>query len=104
FVEVYRDGALACADAADLERAAGMTRGPLHGLPIALKDLLHIKGRVTTAGAKTWRGRVADDTATCVDRLLAAGMIPIGKTHMVEFAFGGWGRNEPMGAPWNPWD
>ena len=37
-------------------------------------------------------------------RLIAAGMIPLGKTHMVEFAFGGWGRNRPMGAPWNPWD
>ncbi len=104
FVEVYRDEALACAEAADLERKAGMTRGPLHGLPIALKDLLHVKGRVTTAGSATWRGRVAYDTATAVERLIVAGMIPLGKTHMVEFAFGAWGRNQPMGAPWNPWD
>jgi aspartyl-tRNA(Asn)/glutamyl-tRNA(Gln) amidotransferase subunit A len=104
FVEVYRDGALDCAQAADLERKAGMVRGPLHGLPIALKDLLHIEGRVTTAGSKTWQGRAATETATAVERLVAAGMIPLGKTHMVEFAFGGWGRNEPMGAPWNPWD
>jgi aspartyl-tRNA(Asn)/glutamyl-tRNA(Gln) amidotransferase subunit A len=59
---------------------------------------------VTTAGSKSWHGRVATETATAVERLLAAGMIPLGKTHMVEFAFGGWGRNEPMGAPWNPWD
>ena len=80
-------------------------RGPLHGLPIALKDLLHIEGRQTTAGSKSWLGRRSDDTATTVStRLLAAGMIPLGKTHMVEFAFGGWGRNAPMGAPWNPWD
>jgi len=104
FIEVYRDAALDCARAADLERKAGLVRGPLHGLPIALKDLLHLKGRVTTAGSKSWKGRVAAETATAVERLLAAGMIPLGKTHMVEFAFGGWGRNEPMGAPWNPWD
>jgi aspartyl-tRNA(Asn)/glutamyl-tRNA(Gln) amidotransferase subunit A len=104
YVEVYRDEALAAAQAADLQRKAGFARGPLHGLPIALKDLLHIEGRATTAGSKSWRGRIATETATAVDRLLAAGMIPLGKTHMVEFAFGGWGRNQPMGAPWNPWD
>ncbi len=104
FVEVYADDARALADAADLERRAGVVHGPLHGLPIALKDLLHISGRQTTAGSKSWLGRQSDTTATTVARLLAAGMIPIGKTHMVEFAFGGWGRNAPMGAPWNPWD
>jgi aspartyl-tRNA(Asn)/glutamyl-tRNA(Gln) amidotransferase subunit A len=104
FVDLYRDEALACAHAADLERGAGMARGPLHGLPIALKDLLHLRGRPTTAGSKSWQGRIADHTATAVEHLLAAGMIVLGKTHMVEFAFGGWGRNAPMGAPWNPWD
>lgn len=104
FVDVYGDEARALADAADRTRAAGVARGPLHGLPIALKDLLEIDGRQTTAGSKSWLGRMSNHTATAVDRLLGAGMIPIGKTHMVEFAFGGWGRNEPMGAPWNPWD
>src|ERR1022692_872895 len=104
YVEVYRDDAVGAAKGADLQRKAGFARGPLHGLPIALKDLLHIKGRATTAGSKSWRGRIATETATAVDRLLAAGMILLGKTHMVEFAFGGWGRNQPMGAPWNPWD
>jgi aspartyl-tRNA(Asn)/glutamyl-tRNA(Gln) amidotransferase subunit A len=104
FVEVYGDEALERARTADAERTAGQVRGPLHGLPIALKDLLHVKGRQTTAGSKSWLGRISDHTATAVERLLAAGMIPLGKTHMVEFAFGGWGRNQPMGAPWNPWD
>src|SRR5260221_4098424 len=104
FVDVYRDDALAKARSADRNRAAGGARGPLHGLPIALKDLLHLQGRQTTAGSKTWLGRISDHTATAVERLLAAGMIPLGKTHMVEFAFGGWGRNQPMGAPWNPSD
>ena len=104
FIEVYRDDALALARTADEERKAGKVRGPLHGLPIALKDLLHIEGRQTTAGSKSWLGHISDHTATALERLLAAGMIPLGKTHMVEFAFGGWGRNQPMGAPWNPWD
>lgn len=104
FIDVYRDDARGLAEAADLERRAGVVRGPLHGLPIALKDLLHLAGRQTTAGSKSWLGRRSTFTATAVERLLAAGMIPLGKTHMVEFAFGGWGRNEPMGAPWNPWD
>lgn len=104
FVDVYRDDALKLADAADLERGAGATRGPLHGLPVALKDLFEIEGRQTTAGSKSWLGRTSDYTATAVAKLVGAGMIPLGKTHMVEFAFGGWGRNEPMGAPWNPWD
>lgn len=104
FVDVYGDDAMACAQAADLQREARLPRGPLHGLPIALKDLLHVAGRQTTAGSKSWLGRSSDQTATVVVRLVAAGMIPIGKTHMVEFAFGGWGRNEPMGTPWNPWD
>src|SRR6202165_842427 len=104
YVDIYRDDAIAGAKAADLQRKAGLARGPLHGLPIALKDLIHIEGRATTAGSKSWRGRIATETATAVERLLAAGMIPLGKTHMVEFAFGGWGRHPPMGAPWNPWD
>ena len=104
FVDVYRDDSRASADMADRERRTGSTGGPLAGLPIALKDLLHIEGRQTTAGSKSWLGRISDHTATAVARLTAAGMIPLGKTHMVEFAFGGWGRNQPMGAPWNPWD
>ena len=89
FVDVYRDDARALADAADLERRAGAARGPLHGLPVALKDLFEIAGRQTTAGSKSWLGRTSDYTATVVEKLLAAGMIPLGKTHMVEFAFDG---------------
>src|SRR5438552_9070449 len=104
YIDVYDDEARALAKASDLERDAGVVRGPLHGLPIALKDLLHFAPHPTTAGSKSWLGRKSDSTASVVARLIAAGMIPLGKTHMVEFAFGGWGRNEPMGAPWNPWD
>ena len=104
YIDVYESEARTLAKASDLEREAGVVRGPLHGLPIALKDLLHFAPHQTTAGSKSWLGRKSDVTATVVARLIAAGMIPLGKTHMVEFAFGGWGRNEPMGAPWNPWD
>ncbi len=104
FVDVYRSDALAAASKADRERAAGRLCGPLHGLPIALKDLLHVRGKMTTAGSKARPFGIAHETATAWDRLQAAGMIALGKTHLVEFAFGGWGRNAPMGAPWNPWD
>lgn len=104
FVEVWRDDALRLARAADAQREAGFARGPLHGLPVAIKDLFHVSGRATTAGSKSRGRRVAHETATCVDRLLAAGMIPLGKTHMVELAYGTWGVNRPMGTPWNPWD
>jgi aspartyl-tRNA(Asn)/glutamyl-tRNA(Gln) amidotransferase subunit A len=106
FIDVYREPAIEAADTADRARRAGAgpTQGPLAGLPIALKDLLHVEGLPTTGGSKSGRGRISDHTATAVTRLIAAGMIPLGKTHMVEFAFGGWGRNRPLGAPWNPWD
>lgn len=104
FVDVYADEARTLADAADRARAARLPLGPLHGLPIALKDLCDIAGRVGTAGSRLWAGRIADTTSATVERLLAAGMIPLGKTHMVEFAFGAWGSNAPMGTPWNPWD
>jgi len=104
FTEVYAKEAKALADAADTARASGFPLGPLHGLPMIYKDLCDIAGRVGTGGSKMWTQRVAAETSNTVERLTAAGMVPLGKTHMVEFAFGGWGRNQPMGAPWNPWD
>jgi len=104
FVDVYAAEARTLADAADAARKAKLPLGPLHGLPIGLKDLCDIAGRIGTLGSKMWAARVADTTCATVERLLAAGMIPLGKTHMVEFAFGGWGTNPLMGTPWNPWD
>jgi aspartyl-tRNA(Asn)/glutamyl-tRNA(Gln) amidotransferase subunit A len=104
FVTVYEEDARIAAEAADRSLRAGQGLGPLHGIPIALKDLLEIEGRVTTGGSLFWRDRVSPLTATAVRRLIAAGMIALGKTHMVEFAFGSWGTNTTMGAPWNPWD
>lgn len=104
FVTVYENDARIAAEAADRSLRAGQRLGQLHGIPIALKDLLEIEGRVTTGGSLYWRERVSPMTATVVRRLAAAGMVPLGKTHMVEFAFGSWGTNTAMGAPWNPWD
>lgn len=104
FVDVYADEARALAQAADQARAARLPLGPLHGLPVAVKDLCDIAGRVGTAGSRMWANRVARKTSATVERLLGSGMIPLGKTHMVEFAFGAWGTNPTMGTPWNPWD
>ena len=104
FTEVYAKEARALADGADKARASGFPLGPLHGLPIAYKDLCDIAGRVGTGGSKMLEKRVASETSNTVERLTAAGMVPLGKLHMVEFAFGGWGTNPLMGAPWNPWD
>jgi aspartyl-tRNA(Asn)/glutamyl-tRNA(Gln) amidotransferase subunit A len=104
FVEVYADDARNAADAADRAIDAGHAVGPLHGLPVALKDLVDMEGRVTSGGCKLWAQRVSPTTATLAKRLIGAGMIVIGKTHTVEFAMGGWGTNQHLGTPWNPWD
>jgi aspartyl-tRNA(Asn)/glutamyl-tRNA(Gln) amidotransferase subunit A len=104
FTEVYASEARALADAADKARTSGFPLGPLHGLPVVYKDLCDIAGRIGTGGSKMFEKRVASETSNTVERLTAAGMVPLGKMHMVEFAFGGWGTNPLMGAPWNPWD
>jgi aspartyl-tRNA(Asn)/glutamyl-tRNA(Gln) amidotransferase subunit A len=104
FIAVYADDARAAAAAADQAIEAGHGVGPLHGVPIALKDLIDIEGRITTGGSKVWAQRISPLTATLARRLIAAGMIVIGKTHTVEFAMGGWGTNQHLGTPWNPWD
>ncbi|TMJ75135.1 MAG: amidase [Alphaproteobacteria bacterium] len=104
FIEVYDKEARLAADAADKAIRSGHAVGPLHGIPIALKDLIEMEGRVATAGTAVWRERRCTRTATLAQKLISAGMIVIGKTHTVEFAFGGWGTNQHLGAPWNPWD
>jgi aspartyl-tRNA(Asn)/glutamyl-tRNA(Gln) amidotransferase subunit A len=104
FVEVYADDTRLAAEAADKAIRSGHAVGPLHGIPIAVKDIVDIEGRICTGGSKAWIDRASPTTATLVQRLIAAGMIVIGKTHTVEFAMGGWGTNQHMGTPWNPWD
>ncbi len=104
YSEVYAEDARLAAQAADLAIRAGHAVGPLHGIPIALKDLVDIKGKVTNGGSAHWRARRAESTATLASRLIAQGMIVLGKTHTVEFAMGGWGTNTHLGTPRNPWD
>jgi aspartyl-tRNA(Asn)/glutamyl-tRNA(Gln) amidotransferase subunit A len=104
FTEVFAHEARLAAQAAEAAIRAGHSVGPLHGIPIALKDLIEIEGKVVTGGSEAWTQRVATRTATLARRLMAHGMIILGKTHTVEFAMGGWGTNSRRGTPWNPWD
>src|SRR5438477_264659 len=104
YIAVYEADARLAAEAADKAIRSGHRVGPLHGVPIALKDLVDLEGRVTTGGSKAWADRVSPVTATLAERLIAAGMIVLGKTHTVEFAMGSWGTNTHMGTPRNPWD
>lgn len=104
FVEVHADEARLAAQAAEAAIRSGHAVGPLHGVPVALKDLIELEGRVVTGGCQAWRERRATRTATLARRLIAQGMIVLGKTHTVEFAMGGWGTNSVLGTPWNPWD
>ncbi len=76
----------------------------LAGVPIALKDLVDMEGRITSGGSPERAERVSPGTAVIAQRLISAGAIVSGKTHTVEMATGGWGTNEHLGAPWNPWD
>jgi aspartyl-tRNA(Asn)/glutamyl-tRNA(Gln) amidotransferase subunit A len=104
FVEVHEQDALLAAEAADKAIRSGHAVGPLHGVPIALKDLIEIEGRITTGGTAAWSKRRSKHTATLARHLIAQGMIVLGKVHTVEFAMGGWGTNTHLGTPWNPWD
>lgn len=104
FTEVYEADARLAAEGADRAIRSGHAVGPLHGVPVALKDLIEIDGRITTGGSAANRARRSTVTATIAQRMIAQGMIVIGKTHTVEFAYGGWGTNQHMGTPWNPWD
>ncbi|KRB13749.1 amidase [Achromobacter sp. Root170] len=104
YVAVYADEALAAARAADLQLDQGIWLGPLHGVPIALKDLIDIAGRPTTIGSPIHADTLAASTAELVQQLQRAGAIILGKTHMVQFAMGAWGPNQHMGTPRNPWD
>ena len=104
FIAVYEADARLAAEAAHKAMRARHRVGPLHGVPIALKDLVDLEGRVTTGGSKVWAERVSPVTATLAERLIAAGMIVLGKTHTVEFAMGSFGTNTHLGTPRNPWD
>lgn len=104
YVSVDEDLVMAQAHAADARRVNGLALSPWDGVPFAAKDLCELESHVTTAGSQAWRDRRSHTTSTALARCLQAGMVMLGKTHMVEFAFGSWGTNPKMGTPWNPWD
>jgi aspartyl-tRNA(Asn)/glutamyl-tRNA(Gln) amidotransferase subunit A len=103
FIAVTRERALAEARAAELALRGGQDLGPLHGIPYAAKDLFDVRGVPTTAGTRLLAGNVAAEDAAVVHRLAAAGMVILGKTYTVQFAFGGVGVNHDQGTPHNPW-
>lgn len=103
FKLVTRERALAQAQAAELALRTGQDVGPLHGIPYAAKDLFDVKGLPTTAGSHLLQDNIATADAAVVRRLAQAGMILLGKTHTVQFAYGGVGINHDHGTPHNPW-
>ena len=104
YLAVTAECARAQARAAEAQIAAGTYLGPLHGIPLAFKDLVDVAGLPTTGGSTLLRDNIAATDATIARRLFTAGAVLLGKTHLVEFAFGGTGVNHHYGTPVNPWD
>jgi aspartyl-tRNA(Asn)/glutamyl-tRNA(Gln) amidotransferase subunit A len=105
FMKVHAESARADAMQADRLRKLGVVRSAVDGLPISVKDLFDVAGEVTRAGSKVLAGaRAAAADAPAVARLRAAGAVIVGRSNMVEFAFGAVGTNPHYGTPKNPWD
>ena len=104
FITVMHESALAQARQADEEIHAGNWRGPLHGIPIGLKDLFDTAGVKTTCGSALFADRVPTEDAEVVRRLKHAGAVLIGKQNMQEFAYGGTSTSSYFGPVHNPWD
>ena len=105
FTRVHAEQARAAAQASDLLRGAGLTRSPLEGLSISIKDLFDVAGETTPAGSVVLEDApAAREDAEVVRRLRAAGAVIIGRTNMTEFAYSGLGLNPHYGTPLNPWN
>jgi aspartyl-tRNA(Asn)/glutamyl-tRNA(Gln) amidotransferase subunit A len=104
FITPTVEQAMHQARTADSELAAGTDRGPLHGIPIALKDLFAAKGVRTTAGSKVYENFIPEIDATIVGKLRAAGAVMLGKLNMHELAYGITSANPHFGAVRNPWN
>jgi aspartyl-tRNA(Asn)/glutamyl-tRNA(Gln) amidotransferase subunit A len=100
---VLRDRALGQAKAAEAALKAGVDLGPLHGLPYVAKDLFDVRGYPTTAGTRLLEDSVAKQDSAVTAKLDRAGMVLLGKTNTVQFAYGGVGVNSDHGTPHNPW-
>jgi aspartyl-tRNA(Asn)/glutamyl-tRNA(Gln) amidotransferase subunit A len=103
FITVDADGARRSAKARDAEIAAGRAHGPLHGVPLAYKDLCAVPGLPTSCGTRTAEYFIAEHDCTAVARLSAAGAITLGKLNMSELALGPFGDNAHHGHVQNPW-
>src|SRR5437660_3904431 len=104
FITVTAESALAEARAAEAEIQASHWRGPLHGIPIALKDLIDTTGVKTTAASALFKDRVPSEDAEIVRHLKAAGAVFLGKHNLHEFAYGGSSVVSYFGAVHNPWN
>jgi aspartyl-tRNA(Asn)/glutamyl-tRNA(Gln) amidotransferase subunit A len=104
YIDVYHDSARRVAAAAETMIKAGHRLGPLHGIPVALKDNIGLAGLVTTAGSKVLADWRPSEDATVAQGLKSAGAVIIGKTNMHEFAWGGTSANPHYGSVRNPWD
>lgn len=104
FTTIDAAGALAAARRADEDLTRGHDHGPLHGIPVSVKDLIDVTGHVTTSGSATHSHRRADTDAECIRRLRAAGAVIVGKNVLHEFAYGATGDRSVHGASRNPWD
>jgi len=103
FMEIESESALKAADEADAALARGGSRGALHGVPLAHKDMYYDAGKVVTCGSLIRRDFVATTTSTALQRLKDAGTIRLGSLQMVEFAYGPTGHNYHHGTVHNPW-
>lgn len=104
FITVMADEARRDAAAAGEQISAGSYRGPMHGIPVGLKDLVAVAGVRMTAGSKIMADHVPDEDGEVARRLKAAGAVIIGKLNMHEFAYGATGVNDHYGSARNPWD
>lgn len=103
FVTVTAESAVAAAREAEVEIQKGLWRGPLHGVPLALKDLFDTAGVRTTAASAVCKDRIPIEDSEVVRRLRAGGAVLLGKLNMHEFAYGGSGVVGSFGAVGNPW-
>ena len=103
YITVMREQALTQARRAETEIQAGNYKGPLHGIPIAVKDIIHTKNTLTSAGSRVLADNIPAEDSTIIERLDAAGAILLGKLNLSEFAIGGT-IDHPYGTPRNPWN
>ena len=104
FITVTAEAAMAAARAAEAEIFRGEWRGPLHGIPVAIKDLIDTKGTLTTAASAMHQNRVPAEDADVVRRLRQAGAVTLGKNNLHEFAYGGSSLVSFFGDMLNPWN